>query len=284
MGVSKGYCIIGPVILTLDGIDLGLTDDDVIEFLPEYDTVDLEGAQAIGIIDTHRKRVKLTAKCTVKELSQQNLYMLFDLKNPASDGVLHLDFQSKVTKRTLVTTGLGPNGGTRTHTILVGVKSTGGTKYGNGDYATLEVEFQVYVDPTLGRFGTIVDSAGDELEPAPSAYAYINGGTATAFTDGSTTVPNAATAIQVTFNTKIRPDQLQVSRFMLKTADGNTHIPATVTHGTTTGSTDFTKVVIAPTGGFDASEDYELIIAPGLQSNEGVLSTDMAAVQFSTTA
>lgn len=285
MAIDKTQSIIGPVIVTVDGTDIGLTTDDGVTISQEMEIVQLRAPQAIGNLRSHRAHVDMTATFTVQQLSLQNLYMLLDLKEAPAAGVLALKFKEHLTSRSVVFTGPGPNRGTRTHTFVASVAEVGEINYQNTEFATMQVTLNIEYDPVSDSYGTIVDSAGSTTVPTVSSFQWIaTNGTATTFTDGATSVGFDATALQFTFNVAIRPDQLTAHRFGLIDLDNNEPVPFTLAYGATGGSPDYTKVVLTPTGGLSESTDYRLFAMPGILSNDGVAMTTLASVGFTTTA
>jgi hypothetical protein len=276
--------LIGPVSVNFNGVDLGYTTDDGVKFKEDFASVKFSPAQALGVVDSHRTKVDCTVSVTFNELTLANLKILSDLADAPSGGVLEGKYQRRPTKAQLILTGPGVDGGTRTFVATASILTSGEMAQNNKEYSGKPVEFQLYENASTGVYWTLTETASSESVPAASSFQYISGGSPTTFTDGSSSVADDSTALQITFNVAIRPDMLNSGRFILKTAAGNSDVSCTIAYGTTGGETDMTKVVLTPASALASSTAYDLIVSKGLTSVDGVPTTGAIAVQFTTTA
>jgi hypothetical protein len=291
MALSASNLLIGPAFVTFGGVEMGFTTDKGVSFGEKFETVKYKGAQSPVTAAIHRHGVDVTVKVTFNELSLANWELISDLAATAAAGVLQGDYNNGLTQRALILTCPGPAGGTRVFQATAVVLTPGDKVFSNTEYTGADVEFGLIGNPSTGRVYTIIDTASSGTVPAPATYQTIaggtiangmlSGGTPSTITDGATDV--AVTArLQVTFNTDIRVDQLDTSKIFLHLVAANTMIACTVLHGETTSERDYAKIVLVPATSLSAGSTYNLMIPIGLISMEGIKSTAMAAMQFTT--
>jgi hypothetical protein len=281
MAIDPNNALIGPVRVEFGGFDLGITTDDGASFQSEQTVVDLTAPQSVGMLDSFRSTVSADVTVSLRELHQSNLALLFDLADAPASNILQFKPQHRVTKRPLVITGAGPNGGVRILSGTAGVVATGEVVMNTSEYASCEVTFRFYINPVTGSYFSIQDSVITAIAPVVSAWEYFtaNIGSPTALTDGLTTVPRNAKFL-LTFAAPVRPDQVTPRNFILKSAEGNTDVPATFAFD----GTDFTRLVITPNSNLAATTDYDLIVPAGLVAMDGTMTNALVARQFRTVA
>lgn len=273
--------LIGPVRVAYGGHDVGFTTDDGVTYTPEYETQKFKGAQGPLTVHKHRSGIDGMIGFTAAEMTQENWYLLEDLAEEPSGGVLRGRYKVRPTEREIVLTGPGPNGGTRVMVGVGSVSSVAEVKINNKEYQGLAVEIELLGDPETNELWVITDTATSATVPNPSSYSTVTSGDVeAALTDGATGI-NPALAIQMNFPVAVRVDQLSNRKFVVKTSTGNVEVAGTLSYGKTTGATDYTKVKFTPAAPFTAATAYDFIVINGLLSQDGV-SGQMAAIQFTT--
>lgn len=281
MTLAPEEAVIGPALLTVNDVAIGLTTEDGIALAPEFEMVFLRGAQSLVTSRGHRAGVDLGLSLTFHQLTLAKWKLMWDTKSAISSSTLTLDFDPKPTELPLVLTMPGANGSTRVMTVTGVLETAGELVFANNAYTGAPITFRLIGDAATNSYGTIVETASSDTVPAVSSYSKIVSGTETSLADTDTGVAVAA-KIGVVFNVAVRPDQLTSAKFMLKANDGNSMIACTVAYGTTTGATDYTKVWLTPASSLSSSTSYELIVAPGIRSFDGLVSAAGAAIQFTT--
>lgn len=280
MTLDPQQLLIGPVRVSYGGRDLGFTTEDGVRYAPSYDTAKFKGAQASVNVHKHRTGIEIMVSANIAQMSLENWQLLEDLKDAPDGNTLEGAYNVRPTERALVVTGPSPNGGTRTMLSTASVSAMGEIQMSNNAYQNFPVEWELLGDAETNKLWRVVDSPTSAAVPTPTSYATVIGETEAALADAATAV-NVAATLQVNFPVAIRPDQLSANKFMLKTSDGNTFVEATYGYGATGGVTDYTKVRIIPTANMAAATPHQLIVAPGVLSQDGVAGTG-ASIQFTT--
>ncbi len=281
--LSPEEAVIGPAFIEIGGVELGLTTDDGVELSPAFEMQFLGGAQSIVTSRGHRSRVDLTMGLTFHQLTLEKWRLAWDMKDAPSSGELEMKWDPTPQERVVVLTMPGSAGSTRVLPITAVLENAGALPFANNQYTGAPITLRLIGDPTTNSYGTITETASSATVPAVSTYQKIVATVETAITDGATNVEVAA-AIQVTMNVAIRPDQLTPANFRMKLNDGNTDLPGSLSFGTTSGKTDYTKIVFTPSASLSNSTQYEILVAQGIKSFDGVVSTAGAAIQFTTAA
>lgn len=281
MALNAQETIIGPAFVSVNGTELGLTTDDGVTLSTEFANVELEAAQSLVTPRIHRQRVTARLAATFYQLTLAAWRLLEDLKDAPSAGNLVGSWNSKPTDFELVLTMPGANGSTRVLVAVGNLVTPGEKVFSNGSYTGAPVEWQLIGDPTTNTYWTISETASSAAAPAPSSYAKIVSGTPTTITDGATNV-EATAKLQIVFNVGVRPDQLTAGKFILKSNSGNDAVACSIAYGETAGNKDYGKIVLTPAASLTAATTYDLIVPPGLLSFDGVASTGLAAMQFTT--
>lgn len=268
--LTRDELIIGPAYVSIDGVDFGLLGSDGLTYNLEFETVEFESSQTQLIPALHRNRVRGTITATFHQLTLEKWRILEDIEDAPVGNTLVGKWNScGPTPRILTLTLPGPNCGIRTMQCTAVIMTPGEKVFSNGEYTGAPVEFLLLGDPATNILWTLIETPASVTVPAVQTYQHINGaGTETAFVSGGT-IPAASVSVQASFNVAIRPDQFTAGKFMLIETTSGDPVACTYAAGNTAGNTDFTKVVVTPTGGFDASTDYTLVVAPGVQSTSG---------------
>jgi hypothetical protein len=279
--MDPNQLIIGAVRIGCNGRDIGFSTDDGYSINPASTVQTFRGAQSPLKVHAHRSEIDWSLSVTVAQISQENLIEFLDLDTSPSGGKIDLKFRIRPTVKTFTLTGAAPNGGTRTWTVQGIVESVGEIVGNNKDYQTLPLTIALIGDIENNTLGTVVDTATSGTVPAVSSYQTVAGSTETTITTGATSV-NVGVSIQATFNIPVRPDQLSDKKFILKENDSAVKIACKIEHGSTAGAPDYTKVKLTPLASLTASTEYEFIIVDGVLSNDGVPSTTLGQVRFTT--
>lgn len=281
MALTPSELIIGPARVEFGGADLGFTSEDGITLSPEFEHVEFMGGQAIVVSAVSRSKAVLRITCAIHQLTNSTLEKLLDTDTASTSSLVTLDFQHGLTERALTLTMPGPNGTTNVFTGTAVCRPTGGAQFSPANFAGMEVEFTLIGNPTTGSYGSIAQTAGSVVAPVISSYDTVDSGTETSLADADTGVA-ADEAIQVVFSKQIRPDMLTGTYFMLTADDGNAVVAGTISYGTTTGSTDRTKVMITPTSSLSSSTKYWFTVAEGVRDMDGLGLAATAHIQFTT--
>lgn len=283
MALTPAELIIGPARVEFRGADLGFTSEDGINLSPEFEHVEFRGGQSIIISKVSRTQANLRMTCMIHQLTNETFEKLLDTDTAATSSVVTLDFSHELTEGALTLTMPGPNGTTNVLAATAVCRPTGSIAHNNNDFAGLEVEFTLVGNPTTGSYGTIAQSAGSIVAPTISSYDTVDSGTETGLADADTGVA-VDESIQVVFSKQIRPDMLSGRHFMLTADDGNAVVAGTIAYGSTTGSTDRTKVMITPTSSLSTSTKYWFTVAQGVRDMDGLELAATAHIQFTTTS
>lgn len=277
--------IIGPAYISFGGVPMGFTTKDGVSLSEEFNMTEYEGAQSLVVCDVNRNLVRAVVKATFNQLSLEKWRLLSDIVDAPVNGVLKGKWSQFPTIRPIVLSMPGGRRKTRTFTASGIVLTPGEQVFNNEEYTGREVEFLLIGDPDQNSYYDVIETSTSGDAPTVQSYqAVASNGTETTFVDGATTVANASTAIQLTYNVAIRTDQLTGMKFILKAQNGNGQVPCTVGYGATTGNPDYAKIRLTPTSALSAGTAYDLIAIQGIVSADGVSSAALEAAQFTTTA
>ena len=150
---STNNVIVGPATLSVDGSDVGFTQDGV-AVRNEREYVDVVADQIVGKIKKAKSLEAMFVKTTLLEATTENLYIAWDLP----DGSLGAGFGNLSIEREIVVVGPAPVGLTRTYTFYRAV-SIGNSEvmYSREAPVAVELEFEVLKN-SLGKFGTMIDA------------------------------------------------------------------------------------------------------------------------------
>lgn len=287
MTVNAAELCIGPAFLSVDGDDIGLTDDEGFEFVFNTEEVEFKGAQSVTVVARARNKVEASIKGVLNQLTLANLAKVMDVDAPVGSVLTGAFPDATLTQRDITLQMAGPNGATRvlsaTGTIMVE-----GTKLSTNEYAGLPFEIKLLADPSNGyELFRLEDTAASSAAPTISSYDTVSasdGTTETDLADADTDVP-VDEWVQIVFDKTISVPSLSVDNFSLTAEDANADVALDeITYGQTGGNEVRTKVVLKPTSDLANSTKYNLRVSSAVRSTDGYKLAAPVVIQFTTEA
>ncbi len=163
MSGTPGNIIIGAAVVTVNGVDIGYTQNgQVVRYKPEF--VSVVADQANGVVRKGRSMESMFVKWTLLEVSLEQLRLAMmqptaNLPGPYTTLTLGYSNSCWTDEVAIVLTGPGPDCGTRTWTFTRGVITDSEKLYEmKRDQAVqFDMEFELLKDSS-GHFGTVANS------------------------------------------------------------------------------------------------------------------------------